>query len=233
MFKSFSAMILAAGYGKRMLPLTNKIPKPLIKVNNISLLKNNIDFLYKIGCKKIVINTHYKHNLISDFIQKNYTNHNVKISHEKNILDTAGGVKKAMKLFDDDSIVVTNCDIFWKRENEIDVTSLINNFDSKEECRLLLVEKEKAHGLINKVGDFSLNNNHVKRWELRDQILYYSGFQMISLNILNNFTMRKFSFNDVWDFQIKKNSLYGNLMFSNLYHIGDKSGLKAAIISNT
>jgi|TARA_B100001964_G_scaffold149657_1_gene164841 MurNAc alpha-1-phosphate uridylyltransferase len=233
MFKSFSAMILAAGYGKRMLPLTNKIPKPLIKVNNISLLKNNIDFLYKIGCKKIVINTHYKHNLISDFIQKNYTNHNVKISHEKNILDTAGGVKKAMKLFDDDSIVVTNCDIFWKRENEIDVTSLINNFDSKEECRLLLVEKEKAHGLINKVGDFSLNNNHVKRWELRDQILYYSGFQMISLNILNNFTMRKFSFNDVWDLQIKKNSLYGNLMFSNLYHIGDKSGLKAAIISNT
>ena len=73
MLKSFSAMILAAGFGKRMLSLTKEIPKPLVKVNNISLLKNSIDFLYKIGCKKIVINTHYKHNLISDFIQKNYT----------------------------------------------------------------------------------------------------------------------------------------------------------------
>ena len=71
--KSFSAMILAAGFGKRMLPLTNKIPKPLIQINNTSLLKNCIDFLSNIGCKKIVINTHYKHNLITDFIVKNYT----------------------------------------------------------------------------------------------------------------------------------------------------------------
>ena len=232
MFKSFSAMILAAGYGKRMLSLTNEIPKPLVEVNNISLLKNSIDFLYRIGCKKIVINTHYKHNLISNFIQENYTNHNIKISHEKNILDTAGGVKNAIKLFDDKNIVVTNSDIFWRKENKIDVINLINNFNSKEECRLLLVEKEKAHGLINKVGDFSLINDYVKRWNEGDKILFYSGLQMISLNILNNFFLSKFSFNDVWDFQIKKNTLYGNLMSSNLYHVGDKNGLKAAVNSN-
>ena len=70
MFKPFSAMILAAGYGKRMLSLTKEIPKPLIKVNNIPLLNNSIDFLYRIGCKKIVINNHYKNNLISEFIQE-------------------------------------------------------------------------------------------------------------------------------------------------------------------
>ena len=100
MLKPFSAMILAAGYGKRMLSLTNDIPKPLVKVNNVSLLKNCIDFLFKIGCKEIVINTHYKHNLISDFINQFYTTLNIKISYEKNILDTAGGVKNAIKLFD-------------------------------------------------------------------------------------------------------------------------------------
>ena len=64
MKKEFSAMILAAGFGKRMLSLTDQIPKPLIEINKVSLLKNCIDFLFLIGCKKIVINTHYKHNLI-------------------------------------------------------------------------------------------------------------------------------------------------------------------------
>ncbi len=231
MFKSFSAMILAAGYGKRMLSLTKKIPKPLIKVNSIPLLKNSIDFLYRIGCKRIVINTHYKHNLIYEFIQEISINYNIKISYEKNILDTAGGVKNAMRFFDDENILVTNSDVFWKKENEKDVVNLINNFYSKEECRLLLVEKEKASGLINKVGDFSLDNNIVKRWKTGDRVLYYSGIQMISLNILNNFTLSKFSFNDVWDFQIKKNALYGELMLSNLYHVGDENGLKAAINS--
>ena len=232
MIKSFSAMILAAGYGKRMLSLTKEIPKPLVKINNIPLLKNSIDFLYRIGCKKIVINTHYKHNLIFEFIQEISINYDIKISYEKNILDTAGGVKNAMRLFDDDNIIVTNSDIFWKKENEIDVINLINNFNSKEECRLLLVDKEKAHGLINKVGDFSLNNNYVKRWEEGKKILYYSGLQLISLNILNSFFLSKFSFNDVWDLQIKKNALYGNLMLSNLYHVGNENGLKTAVNSN-
>ena len=65
MFKNFSAMILAAGFGKRLAPLTNEIPKPLVEINKTNLLKNSINFLFTIGCKKIVINTHYKHELIS------------------------------------------------------------------------------------------------------------------------------------------------------------------------
>ena len=67
MSKSFSAMILAAGFGKRMLPITKKIPKPLIEINNITLLENLINFLLNIGCKEIVINTHYKHKMIVNF----------------------------------------------------------------------------------------------------------------------------------------------------------------------
>ena len=101
MKKEFSAMILAAGFGKRMLSLTDQIPKPLIEINKVSLLKNCIDFLFLIGCKKIVINTHYKHNLIFDFINNFYSSFNIEISYEKNLLDTAGGVKNAIKKFDD------------------------------------------------------------------------------------------------------------------------------------
>ena len=108
MLKSFSAMILAAGFGKRMLPLTKKIPKPLITINNISLLKNNIDFLFKIGCTNIVVNTHYRHELIINFVKQNYKSSNVTVSYENEILDTGGGVKNAISLFDEKKILVTN-----------------------------------------------------------------------------------------------------------------------------
>ena len=228
MLKHFSAMILAAVYGKRMLSLTNNIPKPLVKVKNISLLKNCIDFLFKIGCEEIVINTHYKHNLIFDFINQFYATFNIKISFEENILGTAGGVKNAMQLFDDENILVTNSDIFWKEENEKDVINLISNYNSTDECRLLLVKKEKAHGMIDKAGDFSLNKNRVKRWENSDKVVYYSGVQMIALDIFKDFNSLKFSFNKVWDAQIKKRKLYGNLMSSNLYHIGNIKALNNA-----
>jgi len=233
MLKHFSAMILAAGYGKRMLSITDTIPKPLVKVNNISLLKNNIDFLFKIGCRKIIINTHYKHNLIYNFINQFYSTSSIKISYETNLLDTAGGVKNAMKLFDEEDIIVTNSDIYWKKENEEDVINFIKSYNLKDECKLLLVKKEQAFGLINKKGDFSIKNNLVKRWEDGEEIFYYSGLQMISLNILNNIPLSKFSFNDVWDLQINKNSLYGNIMFSRLYHVGDENGLNEAINSDT
>ena len=233
MLKSFSAMILAAGFGKRMLHLTSKTPKPLIEINNVSLLKNSIDFLCKIGCKKIVINTHYKHKLISDFINNNYKSFNIITSYESVILDTAGGVKNAISLFDDNKILVTNCDIFWKTENENDVINIISNFQLKDECRLLLVEKENAYGMNNKKGDFFLKDGIVKRWQVNEKIFYYSGLQMISSNIFNDFISNKFSFNDVWDLQIKKNALYGNLMKSSWYHVGDLKGLKIAINSDT
>jgi len=228
MQKPFSAMILAAGYGKRMLSLTKDIPKPLVKVGNVSLLKNCIDFLFKIGCEKLVINTHYKHILISDFIKKYYSSIDIKISYEENILDTAGGVKNAIKLFDEENVLVTNSDIFWKKENEKDVNNLISNYNSRDECRLLLVEKETAHGMINKAGDFSLDTNEVRRWKTNDKIVYYAGLQMIALDIIKDFNSTKFSFNDVWDIQIKKKKLFGNLMSSNWYHIGNIKGLNDA-----
>ena len=206
MTKSFSAMILSAGFGKRMLPLTNHIPKPLIEINNVSLLRNTIEFLFKIGCKKIVINTHFKHQLIYNFVKENYKNSNIIISYEKNILDTGGGLKNAISLFDDRNILVTNSDIFWQEQNKDDVIQLISDFREQDQCRLLLAKKEKTYGINSIYGDFSLKKSMVKRWKKNEKILYYSGLQIINLEILKNFKPVSFSFNEVWDLQIK-NSL--------------------------
>ena len=120
-----------------------------------------------------------------------------------------------------------------KEENKKDVIDLVSNYNSRDECRLLLVEKKRANGIINKVGDFSLNNNIVKRWKTNDKLVYYSGLQMITLDIFKDFNSTIFSFNEVWDFQIKKEKLYGNLMSSKCYHVGNIKGLNEVKYSLT
>ena len=75
--KNFNLMILAAGYGKRMQDLTKMKPKPLLVVNNKKLLSHTIDFFLNLGCEKIVINTHYQHSQIYDFIIKNYADKDI------------------------------------------------------------------------------------------------------------------------------------------------------------
>ena len=97
--KNISVMILAAGYGSRLRPITKKIPKPLVKVAGITLLQNLLDHVLKLNCKKIILNTHYQHDKIYDFIKNNYANENIIISYEKELLDTGGGVKNALPLF--------------------------------------------------------------------------------------------------------------------------------------
>ena len=95
---NFNLMILAAGYGKRMKNLTDSKPKPLLEINNKELLRHNIDFFMDLGCKKIVINTHYLHEQIKHFIEKYYSNRNIKLTYETTLLNTGGGIKKCFKL---------------------------------------------------------------------------------------------------------------------------------------
>ena len=101
----FSAMVLAAGFGKRMMPLTRDIPKPLLNINGISLLDNSINFLKKLGCNQVVVNTHYKNTQIESSIGKRKDRDDIDLIHEKEILDTAGAVKNAINLFKNENII--------------------------------------------------------------------------------------------------------------------------------
>ena len=96
------AMILSAGYGKRLLPLTKNCPKPLLKVGNETLLSNTIHFLEKFGIKKIIINVHYLSEKIIQYINKNKFNSDITIIEEKEkILDTGGGILNALNHFNE------------------------------------------------------------------------------------------------------------------------------------
>jgi MurNAc alpha-1-phosphate uridylyltransferase len=226
--KNISAMILAAGYGKRLLPITKKIPKPLVKINNKTLLQNTLDHLINLKCKEIIINTHYKHKKIENFIKNNYSNSSIKLSYEKKILDTGGAIKKALPLFNNNNVLILNSDIFWSSKNFIDIKKLIINFKKEQICRLLLVSKDNAHGIYRNKGDFVIDNNLIKRFKEFNKIYFYSGAQIISLDILNGYNKKIFSFNKIWDDLISKKLVFGELMSSDWYHIGDINGLKEA-----
>tara|TARA_B100001540_G_C15751304_1_gene617150 strand:- start:240 stop:944 length:705 start_codon:yes stop_codon:yes gene_type:complete len=231
--KISSAMILAAGYGKRLQPITENIPKPLVQIKNITLLENTINFFIDLKIKHIVINTHYKSELINKFIKNRKFNSKISLVYEEEILDTAGGVKNAKKYFKDDDILITNSDIFWKKENIPCVKKFLINAKKTQLCKLLLVSKEDAFGIYKKEGDFCLNTNLITRWRHGKKIIYYAGLQIINLNILNDYSEKKISFNIVWDNLISKKDLYGEILKSKLYHVGDEKGLKKVLNSIT
>ena len=110
-------MILAAGIGKRMQPLTLKTPKPLLKINNISLVERAINLLIDLGVQEISINVHYLPDQITTYISKKKFNAKIHISNEKDLLlDTGGGVLEGTRQFKDSPFFVINPDTLWSKK---------------------------------------------------------------------------------------------------------------------
>ena len=219
--KNFSLMILAAGYGKRMKHLTKEVPKPLLKINDRELLSYNIEFFLNLGCNKIVINTHYLHNEIKIFVEKKFSNNNINLIFEPELLNTGGGIKNALSYFGEKNFLVTNSDILWNDDNRKDINDFISEYQKIKFCKLLLAENKKFKGLKKKEGDFKLENNLISRWEKNDPYLYFSGLQIINPNIFSQIKQYSFSMNLLWDILIKNNQLQGQISNSVVTHIGD------------
>ena len=109
------AIILGAGFGKRMRPITKKIPKPLVKVNGITLLENSIKFLTSLGVKHIIVNAHHLHKEIINFVKGKRFHSKVNVIVEKRkILDTGGGILNASRKFKKQLFFVLNPDTLWR-----------------------------------------------------------------------------------------------------------------------
>ena len=219
--------ILAAGFGKRLMPLTKTIPKPLIDINGQTLLGNTINFFKSVGCKEFIINSHYKNKEIKNFLKK-INEDNITLIYEKEILDTGGGVKNAINYTDKKNIIIVNSDIYWTKENMNDVKIFIESFYKNKKPHLLLSKKENAYGLVKNFGDFTINLKKIKRFKKNDKIMYYSGLQILSTDIFSIYNESKFSINKVWDDLISKQLLEGMVMKSKWYHVGDIQGLNIA-----
>ena len=205
------AMILAAGFGKRILPLTLNCPKPLLKIGNETLLSNTLKFLEKFGIKQVVINVHYLEEQIIDYINKNKFNLTTHIVKEKNkILDTGGGVLNAIQHFSNEPFLIINPDTIWSSDylKELKLMEKIFFENKKSKCSILVVKKEKSFDQSFK-GDFNLENNLISRRDKNDLNYIYVGLQIIKPEVFSGLDLKVFSINKIWDQLIESNELYG------------------------
>ena len=205
------AMILAAGFGKRIHPLTLKHPKPLLKIGKETLLSNTLKFLKLFGIKQVVINVHYLGEQIVDYISRNKFDLTVMVVKEKDkILDTGGGVLNAIQHFSNLPFLIINPDTIWNLHYLKELKLMEKSFfeNKKNKCSLLVVNKKKSFDQSFK-GDFNLENNIISRKNRDDLNYIYTGLQVIKPEVFSDLDARVFSINRIWDKLIETNELHG------------------------
>jgi len=215
-----TALILGAGYGKRLNPITLKIPKPLIEINEITLLENSINFLKKLKIKNIKINTFYLKDQIQNFILNYNSNLNIEVINDGNIiLDTGGGILNLINRSDENDFIVLNPDTLWG-DNYLETTLNMTKyyFENKVKNLLMLVNKENSFDKRMK-GDFSLSDERLLR--NKENKFIYTGLQIINKNLFKNEKVVPFSINKIWDYAIKNKTLHGFESKEHFIHLTD------------
>ena len=210
-------MILAAGLGKRMQPLTLKTPKPLLEINNYTLLERAINLLINHGVQEISINVHYLPDQIKSFINRKKFKVKITISNEENLLlDTGGGVLKGTQNFGENPFFVINPDTVWSKHYLAELKSLEDIYLKNNKPTLLLVNKKLSIDPSFK-GDFNLNNEKISK-DSENQFIF-TGLQIINRSVFKNEKSKVFSLNKVWNKLIKDKNLLGLESNQKFYHL--------------
>lgn len=199
------AMILAAGFGKRLGHLTQSTPKPLIKVKGQPLIKYHLSKLLAADYSQIVINTHYLSDEIINYVENEFNNDpRIIFSIEKEILGTGGGIKKALHHFGNDDFLVLNSDIY----SDLDY----KYFKSFTSPTLFAVETKNQ-------GDFNIKNSKVCLETTKNYT--WMGFSVVNAQVFNDVAHLKFHY---WDDCLKRhalsNNLYAEIPKINWYDVG-------------
>ena len=215
------AMILAAGLGSRLRPITLKTPKPLIKIGNKNLLQRSIDLLINHGINEIIINIHHLPEQIIDFVEKQSYKVQIKFSHEKlKLLDTGGGVYFATKSFNDKPFFVINPDTIWNDSYQNEIKDLENLYFIEKKPILLLVNKKISYDSSFK-GDFNLSNKNLILRENSNKFIF-TGLQILDRKDFMKPNKEIFSFNEICNKLINNNRLMGHVSKNIFYHLNTK-----------
>jgi len=215
-----TALILCAGYGKRLNPITLNKPKPLIEINQITLLENTLKLINSLEVQNIYINSFYLGDQINNFIEELNFKPKPKIIYDgEKILETGGGILNLMKYSDQENFLIFNPDTIWNENYQNEIKNMEKfYFEKKLKNILLVVEKSKSFDQRMQ-GDFCLENRKLSKSGKKNFI--YTGCQILNRQIFENHKLNTFSINEIWEKMISKKELYGHQSEEAFTHLTD------------
>tara|TARA_B100001123_G_scaffold22212_1_gene24273 strand:- start:584 stop:1339 length:756 start_codon:yes stop_codon:yes gene_type:complete len=222
-----TAIVLAAGLGQRMRPVTLTTPKSLIKVGGRTMLDQALDRLQEVGVDRVVVNTHWLRRKVELHLRTRDTP-KIKISPEVRLLETGGGVAKALPILGADPFFIVNADSVWRDGTKPALYRLAQGWDRDEmDALLLLVPMVRPVGYSGK-GDFFMDSlGRLKRRPEREVAPFvFGGVQIVHPRIFDLAPTPPFSMNVLYDRLIKKDRLYGLVHDAGWYHVGTPHELK-------
>lgn len=210
------AMILAAGYGKRMMPLTMRQPKPLIDVAGKTMLDRALDHTAQFNIRDVVVNCHY----LSPLIQKHLEHRpHTKVLYEADILETGGGIKNALPYLGEKPFAVLNGDVVWFGSETL--MHMAQEWNDDMDAMLMLVPIDRAEGYQHK-GDFFLDEqqNLIRRGNHDEAPYVFGGVQILHPRLFEGAPEGAFSINALWDKAIEEDRIKGFVHTGPWFHIG-------------
>ncbi len=215
-----TALILCAGFGKRLNPITLNTPKPLLEIKDVSMLERCINLIEKLGIQKILINTFYLKDQFSVFLKSKNFNIDVKIIEDgEHILDTGGGIQNMIKDSNEKDFIIFNPDTIWNNDYKDEILKMEKKyFSEKLENILLLVNKKFSFDKKLK-GDFNLKNNLINKEAEKEFI--YIGCQIINKKLFIKEKIENYSILEIWNNLLDQKKLFGYESQKDFYHLTD------------
>jgi len=215
-----TALILCAGFGKRLNPITLNTPKPLLEIKDVSMLERCINLIKKLGIQKILINTFYLKDQFSVFLKNKNFNIDIKIIEDgEYILDTGGGIQNMIKDLNEKDFLIFNPDTIWSNNYKDEILKMEKiYFSEKLENILLLVNKKFSFDKKLK-GDFNLKNNLINK-EVEKEFIYI-GCQIINKKLFIKEKIENYSILEIWNNLLDQKKLFGYESQKDFYHLTD------------
>ena len=215
-----TALILCAGYGKRLNPITLTTPKPLLKINEVTLLENCINLIHSLGINKILINTFYLSEKIEEFLKEKKFNLEIKIINDgSDILNTGGGILNMINSSNETDFIIFNPDTVWNENYKKYIEDMEKFYFLNKVKNILLLANENLSFDKNLRGDFNLKKNIIKKDELNR--LIYIGCQILNKSLFEPYVVSNFSISNIWNELINKDELYGFESLEDFRHLTD------------
>lgn len=224
-----TAMVMAAGHGTRMRPLTNDRSKAMVEVGGKTLIDHMLDRLNDAGVKRAVVNVHAHADHLEDHLRKRSQGPEIIISCEReNLLETGGGVVKALPLLGEDPVLICNIDAVWVEFAPV-IKTLMDAWDPAEmDDLLLLAPKPRTLGYPG-TGDFDMDRDGRLSWKAGDKAFWvYAGVEIFTPSNAAGYSLRKFSRTEIWQKSIDRGRVFGVPIPGYWMHVGDPVSRDAA-----